>query len=68
MRLDGKKAELLRLHNEERVEHGAPTLCVHPQLKAAQAHAEDMLKRGFYEHVIPGIQQRALSALDGLFS
>jgi hypothetical protein len=28
MRLDGKKAEFLRLHNEERIEHGAPALCV----------------------------------------
>lgn len=54
MRLDGKKAELLRLHNEERAEHGALSLCVHPQLEAAaQAHAEDMLERGFYDHVTP---------------
>ncbi len=54
VRLDGKKAELLRLHNEERTEHGAPALCAHPQLEAAaQAHAEDMLERGFYEHVTP---------------
>ena len=54
MTLDGAKAELLRLHNEERAEQGAPALCVHPQLQAAaQGHAEDMLKRGFYEHVTP---------------
>lgn len=54
VRLDGKKAELLRLHNEERAEYGAPALCTHPQLEAAaQGHAEDMLKRGFYEHVTP---------------
>ncbi|PLS84048.1 MAG: hypothetical protein CYG60_20025 [Actinobacteria bacterium] len=54
MRFDGKKAELLRLHNEERAERGAPALCAHPQLEAAaQGHAEDMLKRGFYEHVTP---------------
>ena len=52
--LDGEKAELLRLHNEERAEHGAPALCAHPQLEAAaQGHAEDMLERGFYEHVTP---------------
>ncbi len=54
LRLDGEKAELLRLHNEERAEHGAPALCVHPQLEAAaQGHGEDMLKRSFYEHVTP---------------
>ena len=54
VRLDGKKAELLRLHNQERSEHGAQALCAHPQLEAAaQAHAEDMLERGFYEHVTP---------------
>ncbi len=35
MRFDGKKAELLRLHNEERAERGAPALCAHPQLEAA---------------------------------
>lgn len=54
MPLDGKKAELLRLHNEARAEHGVPALCTHPQLGvAAQGHAEDMLERGFYEHVTP---------------
>lgn len=54
IRLDGKKAEFLRLHNEERAEYGAPALCAHPQLEAAaQGHAEDMLKRSFYEHVTP---------------
>ncbi|MDP9457724.1 MAG: CAP domain-containing protein [Actinomycetota bacterium] len=36
LRLDGEKAELLlRLHNKERAEHGAPALYPHPQLEAA---------------------------------
>lgn len=52
--VDGKEAELLRLHNEARAEHGVPPLCVQAQLTvAAQAHADDMLRRGFYEHVTP---------------
>ena len=52
--LKGAKAELLRLHNEERAKAGAPGLCVHPRLQAAaQGHAEDMLARGFYDHVTP---------------
>ena len=52
--LDGVKAELLRLHNEGRAKAGVPPLCVHPRLRAAaQAHAEDMLERGFYAHDAP---------------
>jgi uncharacterized protein YkwD len=52
--LDGRKAELLRLHNEARAEHGVGQLCVQENLMAAaQAHAEDMLRRDFYAHETP---------------
>ena len=47
--LDGQKAELLRLHNEARAEHGVAPLCVQENLMAAaQRHAEGMIERDFY--------------------
>lgn len=52
--LDGRKAELLRLHNEARAENGAVPLCVQRNLMhSAQGHAEDMLERDFYAHETP---------------
>lgn len=54
MVLDGRKAELLRLHNEARAENGAGPLCVQQNLmSSAQGHAEDMLERDFYAHETP---------------
>ncbi len=54
VRLDGRQAEILRLHNEARSEHGVGTLCVQEDLMtAAQAHAEDMIRRDFYAHETP---------------
>lgn len=52
--LDGRKAELLRLHNEARAESGAEPLCVQRNLMhSAQGHAQDMLERDFYAHESP---------------
>ena len=52
--LDGREAELLRLHNESRAEHGVGPLCVQENLMAAaQGHAEDMIERDFYAHETP---------------
>lgn len=52
--IDGRKAELLRLHNEIRAEHSVVQFCVHNELMiAAQGHAEDMMSRGFYAHETP---------------
>ena len=54
VRLDGRKAELLRLHNEARAEHGAGSFCVQQNLmSSAQEHAGDMLERDFYAHETP---------------
>jgi uncharacterized protein YkwD len=52
--LDDRAAELLRLHNEFRAAHGLEPFCVQKNLMtAAQGHAEDMLRRGYYEHNTP---------------
>jgi uncharacterized protein YkwD len=52
--LDGRSAELLRVHNEARTEHGVGLLCVQEDLMvAAQGHAEDMIERDFYAHETP---------------
>jgi hypothetical protein len=52
--LSGAQAELLRLHNEARKEHGLGTFCASEQLmSAATAHSKDMLDRGYYDHVAP---------------
>ena len=52
--LDGRKAELLRLHNEARAEQGVGQLCVQEDLMAAaQGHADDMIERDFYAHETP---------------
>ena len=52
--LDGREAELLRLHNEVRAEQGVEELCVQENLMvAAQGHAEDMIERDFYAHETP---------------
>ncbi len=54
MALDGQRAELLRLHNEARAERGLERLCVQEDLMAAaQAHADDMIRRDFYAHETP---------------
>jgi uncharacterized protein YkwD len=53
--LDGREAELLRLHNDARQEHGLSPLCAQEQLmSAARAHSEDMIERDFYAHESPG--------------
>lgn len=52
--LSGPESELLKLHNETRSEHGAPTLCVEKRLSAAaRAHSRDMIERDFYSHETP---------------
>jgi uncharacterized protein YkwD len=52
--LDGRKAELLRLHNEARAERDLGRLCLQEDLMAAaQGHAEDMIRRDFYAHETP---------------
>lgn len=52
--LGDAQAELLRLHNEARAEHGVRRLCVRQDLMvAAQEHAEDMIRRDFYAHETP---------------
>ena len=52
--LSGAQAELLRLHNEARQGHGLGTFCVsEPLTRAATAHSQDMLNRGYYDHVSP---------------
>ena len=48
------RAEALSLVNQARRESGAPPLRLDPTLTAAaQAHAEDMARRGFYAHRSP---------------
>lgn len=52
--LDGVRAELLALHNEERAERGVPPLCwSEDPAAAATAHSEDMMERGFFAHETP---------------
>ncbi|CAN5851589.1 hypothetical protein BH23ACT11_BH23ACT11_09120 [soil metagenome] len=52
--LEGHKAELLRLHNEARAEHGVSKICIQGALMiAAQKHAEDMIQREYYAHETP---------------
>ncbi len=52
--LSGAQAELLRLHNDARKEHGLGAFCASEQLmSAATAHSRDMLNRGYYDHVAP---------------
>lgn len=54
VKLDGVRAELLKLHNEKRSEHGVPPLCWSEELaRAATDHSEDMMERGFYAHDTP---------------
>ncbi len=54
LHLSGPEAELLRLHNEARIERGIAPLCVQEQLIAvAREHSEDMLSRGYYSHDTP---------------
>ena len=54
VRLDGREAELLNLHNEARIERGLGELCVREELMAAaRGHSEDMIRRGFYAHETP---------------
>jgi len=48
------RAEALSLVNQARSQSGAPPLRLDPTLTAAaQAHAEDMARRGFYGHRSP---------------
>jgi uncharacterized protein YkwD len=54
VQLSGAQAELLRLHNEAREEHGLGTFCASEQLmSAATVHSREMLNRGYYDHVAP---------------
>src|SRR5512134_3199673 len=46
------RSEALELVNEAREQHGLPDLQPRPELdRAAQAHAEDMLDRYYFDHV-----------------
>ena len=48
------RRELLAAINRERAAHRLRPLRAHPQLElAAQGHADDMLKRGYYGHASP---------------
>jgi uncharacterized protein YkwD len=48
------RSKALELVNEAREQHGLPALQSRPELdRAAQAHAEDMLNRSYFDHVSP---------------
>ena len=48
------RSKALELVNEAREQHGLPALQSRPELdRAAQAHAEDMLNRNYFDHVSP---------------
>src|SRR5512132_4135323 len=48
------RSKALKLVNEAREQHGLPALQSRPELdRAAQAHAEDMLNRSYFDHVSP---------------
>lgn len=52
--LDRVAADMLKAVNKARAEKGRPPVELHPQLSmAAQAHAEDMLRRVYYDHSSP---------------
>ena len=52
--LSGAERELLELHNEVRVENGAPDLCYQEDLaQAALGHSADMLERDYFAHESP---------------
>lgn len=52
--LDAARATALELVNASRAEHDLPPLSTAPPLaEAAQAHAEDMLRRDYYAHRSP---------------
>jgi uncharacterized protein YkwD len=61
------RAEMLRRVNDIRRRQRLATLAADPKLdRAAQAHAEDMLKRGYFEHKSPdGITVRERSKAAG---
>jgi uncharacterized protein YkwD len=48
------RSKALELVNEAREQHGLPALQCRPELdQAAQAHAEDMLNRNYFDHASP---------------
>jgi uncharacterized protein YkwD len=48
------RSKALELVNEAREQHGLPALQPRPELdRAAQAHAEDMFNRNYFDHVSP---------------
>ena len=48
------RSKALEVVNEAREQHGLPPLQSRPELdRAAQAHAEDMLNRNYFDHVSP---------------
>lgn len=52
--LPALRGQMLELVNQSRRQEGAPPLRYNAQLNAAaQAHAEDMARRGFYSHRSP---------------
>lgn len=65
--LDRVRHEALDAVNAARREHGRPPLRADPRLdRAAQAHADDMRDRGFYNHQSPeGVKVTRRSALAG---
>lgn len=51
IQMEIRERDELNLHNARRREVGAPQLCVEPSLqRAAEAHAQDMIKRGYFSH------------------
>ncbi len=52
--MEAREREELNLHNARRREIGAPQLCIDPALqRAAEAYAQDMIKRSYFSHTSP---------------
>ncbi|MGF1472998.1 MAG: CAP domain-containing protein [Rubrobacteraceae bacterium] len=57
--LNTKEAEIFRQHNQIRRERNLKPYCVDPNLqKAARAHTNDMLERGYFSHTTRGTGER----------
>ena len=52
--VETRERDELNLHNARRREVGVPQICIDPALqKAAEAHAKDMIERGYLSHTSP---------------
>ncbi len=53
--LNADELRSFQLHNQSRKQRGVRQLCVHPALqKAARAHSQDMIQRGYFSHNTKG--------------